>query len=230
MPRKPIEAPAPVKRGHLFDKLGKVTPPKKTRAKRPNAAPTSGIRLPGKKRKSARPHKTVDAIVGNDWDKINVVTKPARATKANGGWTPRDNKAKSSTGRVNHRTFTDEMIAEGLRRGKGLGFAAAKFVGMDYSYLIQRINKSPFLLKVRQEATEQRLDRAETVLDDLVETKGPSQLGATCFFLKCRGKERGYVERQEVTQTNAPIDLDSMNDEQLTALVDAIAKKLEERQ
>lgn len=227
MPRKPIETAAPAKRGHLYDKLGEPKP-----ARRPNP-PSLGIRvkgtgkgskLKGWQQKSRNPMGT-DKTVPPPVTRV----KPHRATKAAGTWTPRKVGAPKGKPKPRVQTYTDEMISDALYQAKGLTYAAAQILGMDYGYLCVRVNKSPLLLQVRRDAIERRLDIAEITLDDLVATPGPSQLGATCFFLKCRGKERGYVERQEVAQTNAPVDLDSMNDEQLTALVDAIARKLEER-
>lgn len=227
MPRKPIEAPAPVKRGHLFDKLGKVKPKRKSPPKR-QYKPSVGIAVPATKGKGwdqkSRVKRGVDKMVD-----LSIRPKMYRANKKDGNWTPRKVGAPKGKPNPQPKIYTDELIAKALYTAKGLTYAAAQMVGMDYSHMCHRINKSPLLLKVRQEAVERRLDLAEVTLDDLVLKPGPAQLGATCFFLKCRGKERGYVERQEVAQTNAPIDLDSMNDEQLTALVDAIAKKLEER-
>jgi hypothetical protein len=55
-------------------------------------------------------------------------------------------------------------------------------------------------------------------------------LGAVCFTLKCLGKERGYVERQEVQQTNTSLstaDIDEMNDEQINQLLTAINKRIQ---
>lgn len=227
MPRKPIEATPPVKRGHLFDKLGEVKPKRKSPPKRPYK-PRAGIIVPVAKGKGWNQKSRITRGVDTTAD-LSTRPKMYRANKKDGNWTPRKVGAPKGKPKPQPKIYTDELIAEALFQAKGLTYAAAQIIGMDYSYLCQRINKSPRLLKVRQEAVERRLDLAEVTLDDLVAKPGPAQLGATCFFLKCRGKERGYVERQEVTQTNAPIDLDSMNDEQLTALIDAIAKKLEER-
>lgn len=227
MPRKPIEAPAPVKRGHLFDKLGEVKPKRKSPPKRP-FRPRTGLIVPGTKGKGWQQKSRLTRGVDNTVD-LSMRPKMYRANKKDGNWTPRKVGAPKGKTSPQPKMYTDEMIARALYEAKGLTYAAAQMLGMDYSHACHRINRSPLLLKVRQDAVERRLDIAETTLDDLVVRPGPAQLGATCFFLKCRGKERGYVERQEVTQTNAPIDLDSMNDEQLTALVDAIAKKLEER-
>lgn len=48
----------------------------------------------------------------------------------------------------------------------------------------------------RAEGEELRLDIAESALDKAVEA---GEAWAVCFFLKTRGKARGYTERHEVT-------------------------------
>lgn len=151
-----------------------------------------------------------------------------KASKANGRWTPRHNGSYpgSQTGISRNKVYTDEMIADALMRGKGLMYVTAKLLGMNGSHLGQRVNHSPFLLKVREEAMESRLDNAETKLEDIIDSPGPSQLGAVCFFLKCQGKKRGYVERQETQEVAASVDLEAMSDDQLSGLLEAIAKRL----
>ena len=49
-----------------------------------------------------------------------------------------------------------------------------------------------------EEVADRILDNAEQVLQDAI---NDNNLTATIFFLKCKGKSRGYVERQEVTGT-----------------------------
>ena len=44
---------------------------------------------------------------------------------------------------------------------------------------------------------DHRLDQAERRLDELIAAKNPT---AIIFFLKTKGKKRGYVERQEVQE------------------------------
>ncbi len=58
-----------------------------------------------------------------------------------------------------------------------------------------RLQRHPELQQVRQEAIESTLDLAESQLLKLM--KG-GNLTAIIFFLKCKGKACGYVERQQI--------------------------------
>lgn len=72
----------------------------------------------------------------------------------------------------------------------------------------KRILLSVELQKHKEDIDESVLDLAEKYLRDLM-TGG--NLGAICFFLKCKGKKRGYIERQEFTGADgeplAPVGL-----------------------
>jgi hypothetical protein len=66
--------------------------------------------------------------------------------------------------------------------------------------------------------TESLIDRAESQLHKAI---GECQAWAICFFLKCKAKHRGYVERQEVTGADGgPIHhaLDEIPEEALRAI------------
>jgi hypothetical protein len=227
MPRRqPITEEKP-KRGHLFDKLGKDAPDlKRGKAKIRHRKRFFKQATPLRRPDTSEEHvKAVRKKLG-----MENHTKQHKATKAEGNWTPRKTgPAKGSKHRPDHAhtTYSDELIEKALWEAKGLMYAAAQYIGMDYSLLTVRVKNSSKLQRVREEAMERRLDMAETCLDDLVLKPSPSQLGAICFFLKCQGKKRGYVERQETEQVNGPVNLEDMTDEQLEQLVGAIAKRLE---
>lgn len=88
-------------------------------------------------------------------------------------------------------------MADALRECNGLQSLAARKLGIDFTTLSRHVKNNPELRRICDIALEARLDRAEGQLDLLVGTPGPGQLGAICFLLKCRGKVRGYIERQE---------------------------------
>lgn len=60
----------------------------------------------------------------------------------------------------------------------------------------KRIMRNSELRDMMDALSETRLDMAEASLFSLVQEKN---LGAICFLLKCQGKKRGWIERQEVT-------------------------------
>jgi predicted transcriptional regulator len=119
--------------------------------------------------------------------------------------------------------ITDEQIAEALRASGGLQTPAAKMLGVSQQMISSRIRKSPYLLEVRREVEEALLDIAET---QLVQQIKKGRIGAIIFYLKCKGKSRGYIEKhhQTVEHTGKPQQievkgLEKLSNEQLRAMV-----------
>lgn len=100
------------------------------------------------------------------------------------------------------REVTNDEIAEALRNTNGLIASAAvwlkehKGAVIDRSTISKRIKKSEELQDVLDDVTENTLDFAEGSLFNFMKA---GNLSAIMFYLKCKGKKRGYVERQEVT-------------------------------
>ena len=108
--------------------------------------------------------------------------------------------------------LTVDEIAEALRPSGGIISHAADSLGVHRSTISRRVAESEKLNAVLEEAKETALDIAEDKLMELVKN---GNLGAICFFLKCQGKHRGYVERQK-------------NDAKIGMTHDDWIKKLEE--
>ena len=89
----------------------------------------------------------------------------------------------------------DEKIAEALKKHRGLMYLAADALKMSYSHVQERVRTSPYLQKVARDASEKRIDVAEEKLAELMEERN---LGSLIFFLKTRGKHRGYTETVEM--------------------------------
>jgi predicted transcriptional regulator len=94
-----------------------------------------------------------------------------------------------------------KQCEEALRKSGGFISHAAKLLGISTSALSQRVKKYKSLQDVREEAEEMYLDMAETELLKKIRTGSG---WAICFFLKTKGKKRGYVERMEVLE-DAPM-------------------------
>lgn len=115
---------------------------------------------------------------------------------------PAFEKPKQEIITIKKRTVTDEEIAEALEASYGVQTAACQWlaknkkVQIERSTISKRIAKSEMLQKAAHTATDVMLDVAENKLFNLI-NKGDKT--AIIFFLKCKGKGRGYVERQEIS-------------------------------
>ena len=97
------------------------------------------------------------------------------------------------------KKFTLAQAEMALLKNYGNVSAAARALGVGHPTLFDRIKKNERLQKAREIAEEQALDMAE---HSLLKAVRAGEGWATCFMLKTKGKKRGYVERQELT--NAP--------------------------
>jgi hypothetical protein len=94
------------------------------------------------------------------------------------------------------KKYPDELIVDALEKCAGIVSHAADMIGARPDVLHARIKRSEYLKKVTKDCREVNLDLAESKLMELIKKGQPS---AIIFFLKCLGKERGYVERIEQT-------------------------------
>ena len=102
------------------------------------------------------------------------------------------------------KRYTVAQVEEALRKNAGIITAAAKALGCERNTVYAYVQRHPRLQKAREEATEATLDLAES---KLVQAIGSGKLPAIFFYLKCKGKERGWIERKEVTgKDGAPLN------------------------
>ena len=90
---------------------------------------------------------------------------------------------------------TVDMIAAALENSGGLMSGAAAQLNISRPAVSERVKKSARLQDLIARIRESHLDLAETQLVRLI---GEGNLGACIFYLKCIGKQRGYVERREL--------------------------------
>ena len=95
---------------------------------------------------------------------------------------------------------TVAQCAEAIRNAGGFITVAAKQLGMSHPALSKRVKNSEALQQVLNETKEQYLDLAES---QLVEAVKDRESWAICFYLKCKGKDRGYVEKQQIDNTSS---------------------------
>ena len=121
--------------------------------------------------------------------------------------------------RRSSRKKSDKQLAKGLEAAMGNVSVAARALNYSRCGLIYRIANSEYLQQIQKDLREAMTDNAESSLNRAI-------LGgegwAVCFYLKCQGKSRGYVERQEIYQEtrltiNSP--LEGMSDDELAAII-----------
>jgi hypothetical protein len=86
-------------------------------------------------------------------------------------------------------------LAAALRAEHGLVAQAATRLGMTREGLYKRIKRSPGLQAALAEARAAMTDVAESALFAAIRDR---EAWAVCFYLKTQGRDRGYIERQEV--------------------------------
>ena len=92
--------------------------------------------------------------------------------------------------------YTAQQMVEAIREAEGNLSQAARLVGCSRTTVHRYVNDYATVAEAYEEANESALDIAENELMKLVK-KG--SIPAIIFFLKTKGKSRGYVERQEHT-------------------------------
>jgi len=92
-----------------------------------------------------------------------------------------------------------ERLQQLFEESKGNLAATARRMGVSRTAIYKRVKDSPTLQEALADARESMLDNAESVLyKKVLEGSTPELL----FFLKTQGRNRGYVERQEITAAN----------------------------
>jgi predicted transcriptional regulator len=90
--------------------------------------------------------------------------------------------------------FTVEQIEHALRESAGLQYVAANLLRCAPSTVTSYVQSSKRLQRVIEECQQGVLDLAE---GKIVEKIRDGDLTAIIFYLKTKGKNRGYTERQE---------------------------------
>ena len=89
------------------------------------------------------------------------------------------------------RVHSIKEILTALDKSGGRVADAAKSLGVSYQAIYKRIKKHPELLEKMETIRESYLDLAESKVVTAVNNGQP---WAICFYLKCQGKHRGWVE------------------------------------
>ena len=94
-------------------------------------------------------------------------------------------------------------MIEALVKSLGVVTLACKEVGIARKTHYEWYNEDPEYKKSVDDISDVALDFAEAMLHKQIEAKDTT---ATIFYLKTKGKKRGYIERQEIDATvNMPV-------------------------
>ena len=128
---------------------------------------------------------------------------------------------KSPTNVPKQMRVTNEQVEAALQATCGFLALAAQRLGCSYKTVYRRVKASPRLQEALQEIADKNLDLAEAALTKAIRN---GESWAVCFYLKCKGKHRGYVERTEVTgRDGGPIEhsaMEKLSDEELDKIID----------
>ncbi len=101
-------------------------------------------------------------------------------------------------------TYSLKTVADALRATGGLKAEAARKLMCHPTTISHYIKRHPELEKVCQEAAEATLDLAEAqLIENIRQGKEPSIF----FYLKCKGKSRGFVEKDQAVTLEAMISV-----------------------
>ena len=103
--------------------------------------------------------------------------------------------------------LTVAKVEKALRATAGNVSEAARKLGVSRSTVYRHIDDSPTLLTVLEDTREELVDIAESALRAKVIN---GDITAIIFTLKTQGKQRGYIERQELShmgEDGGPIEI-----------------------
>ena len=110
-----------------------------------------------------------------------------------------------------YRKYTAEEIIAALGESHGMIAPAARSLGCSRDTIRRYVAENAEIAQAIADEREATTDLAENKLRDAI-IRG--EAWAICFYLKCMAKERGYVERAELTGTNgAPVKIELVYDE-----------------
>ena len=97
---------------------------------------------------------------------------------------------------------TDAQVIAALQASAGVMAHAARKLGISRSMMFRRVHDNEKVKAAWEEAKETNIDLAESKLMQAIQE---GELPAIFFYLKCQGKGRGYVERQEHELVDKPM-------------------------
>jgi DNA-binding transcriptional MerR regulator len=95
-----------------------------------------------------------------------------------------------------YRKYTQEQVIEALEQSKGLKAPAARALGCSRDTIRTYLEEYTAVAQAKLDQREAVTDMAENALYAAI-LRG--EAWAICFYLKCMAKDRGYVEKAEIS-------------------------------
>ena len=106
-------------------------------------------------------------------------------------------------------TAKKEAMLKALEKNLGIVTKSCRIVGIDRTTHYLWMREDETYRAAVDEINDVALDFAESMLHTRMQAGDTT---ATIFFLKTKGKKRGYVERQEMEFTSEPVKVIISND------------------
>ena len=113
--------------------------------------------------------------------------------------------------RTNKKQQTKKALLDALEKSLGIVTTACKIVGVDRGTFYRYYNEDENFKKAVKDIENVSLDFAETKLLEQIKSNNTA---ATIFYLKTRGKHRGYIEKQQIEHsTDYKFDFGEIKDD-----------------
>ena len=109
------------------------------------------------------------------------------------------------TKKVTKSDILKKNLLEALKKNLGNVMASCSQVGCSRKTYYEYYNNDPEFKKDVDSIAEDALDFTEGKLFSLINDENPT---AILFYLKTRGKHRGYVEKQEIESKNTNLNIE----------------------
>ena len=109
-----------------------------------------------------------------------------------------------------------ESLIQAMQKSMGVVTEACKIAGVGRTTFYKYYNNDPVFQKACDECEYIALDFAESQLYKQIKDGSTT---ATIFYLKTKGKQRGYVERQQIDINKGQPDLSHLSSDDLITLL-----------
>lgn len=123
--------------------------------------------------------------------------------------------------KTNKKQHIKNALLEALEKSLGIVTTACKKVKINRTTFYKYLKEDEEFAKAVRELENVALDFAESQLHKQIADGTPS---STIFYLKTKGKNRGYIERQEITGKDGEALIESEQDRM--ARIQALKEKL----